>query len=75
MMIDDRECLCLESVDREVINKTLTISFWITILSLIIEFGLFLWFPSLKIIISLFIVGIICPIILMKDIIDSLTKI
>ena len=59
-------------IDLHVVKDTLIISFWITIISLIIEFGLYLWFPVLYIMIPLFIVGVVYPIILMREIIESL---
>ena len=62
------------SVDRRLLKHTIIVCFWITILSLITEFGLYLWGPLLKIMIPLAIFGIVYPIILMNDMIDSLAN-
>lgn len=62
------------AIDRRVLKQTIIVCFWITILSLVTEFGLYLWFPLMKIMIPLSIFGVVYPIILMRDMIDSLAN-
>lgn len=61
-------------IDPRVLGKTLLYSFILVFTSLILEFILYLWFPSLKIMIALFIFGVLYPIVVIKDMIDSLTR-
>ena len=58
-------------IENKVIRNTLFISFTISIITLLILFLLFLYYPIIYIMIPLFILFFIFPVIIMRNIIDE----
>ena len=62
------------SVDKESLEKIITFLFTLTILSILLEFYLYLFYPSPKIMIFCVIFGIAYPIMVMKEIVSNIIK-